>query len=117
MDKDTVERCAQTAEIPLNEEQVFQLEKGVGCLMEPLQAYRLAQKTIAAAIRALKPWQPQWRHKKRGSEYELVGMAEVQVLNLIQEGDLVAVYRAKDGKLWVRPEYEFFDGRFEKIKP
>lgn len=56
-----------------------------------------------------------WRHKKRGTTYEMIGTAEVQVTDCILEGHFVVVYRAEDGKLWVRPTEEFYDGRFERI--
>lgn len=53
-------------------------------------------------------------HKKRGSEYDVLGGAEIQASSPINEGDVVTVYRCKDdGKLWARPVAEFFDGRFE----
>lgn len=72
------------------------------------------------------------RHKKRGTTYELLGIAEAQVstptvmpvaeggqpLRPLREGDKLAVYRAEDGiQLWVRFEDEFRDGRFENVTP
>jgi hypothetical protein len=68
-----------------------------------------------------------WRHKKRGSTYTEVGRGRMQCEWLMDydntEGggtraDLapVVVYRADvDGSLWVRPEDEFMDGRFEPV--
>lgn len=59
-----------------------------------------------------------WRHKKRGSVYEEIGRAEVQIATLgtiLREGDKLVVYRGENGKLWARPEDEFEDGRFEEI--
>lgn len=56
-----------------------------------------------------------WKHKKRGSTYEMVGEAEVQASSYIREGGKVVVYRDEKGKLWVRPTREFYDGRFERI--
>lgn len=55
------------------------------------------------------------RHKKRGTTYQvLFGTATLQV-----EGELdnerVVVYQGIDGKVWVRPHAEFFDGRFEEV--
>jgi hypothetical protein len=57
-----------------------------------------------------------WRHKKRGSTYELVGEAQVQAPDSapLTDYELVAVYRGDDGKLWVRRVSEFHD-RFEPI--
>ncbi len=49
-----------------------------------------------------------YRHVKTGGYYELLDEA-------LNEADLtnVCVYRSlHDGKIWVRPSDEFFDGRF-----
>ncbi len=58
-----------------------------------------------------------YKHRKRGTNYELVGQATVQAsIHAIHEGDQVVVYRALDGgRLWIRPVKEFHDGRFEKV--
>ena len=54
------------------------------------------------------------RHKKRGTTYDVIAKGRFQV-----DGDLdmekVTVYRGQDGQVWVRPDYEFNDGRFEVI--
>jgi hypothetical protein len=60
------------------------------------------------------------RHKKRGTTYEVLGEAEVQLSTFqtygIKEGDKLIVYRSEaDGKLWLRLASEFTDGRFEVI--
>ena len=73
-----------------------------------------------------------YRHKRRGTEYELIGYGNMQSkhwrdsatpadncphgtsVNLRE----VAIYRSVDeGALWVRPREEFEDGRFEEVKP
>lgn len=53
-----------------------------------------------------------WQHVKRGTTYDVIGNAEVQATSPVREGDVVVVYRGKDGKFWARPEPEFVDGRF-----
>ncbi len=42
--------------------------------------------------------------------------ARAQCENKIEVGDLVAIYQAQvDHCFWVRPYYEFYDGRFERL--
>lgn len=60
----------------------------------------------------------QWRHVKRGTIYTEVVRAELQIAAIdVVEGSSMVVYRGEDGKLWVREETEFEDGRFEEIAP
>lgn len=55
-------------------------------------------------------------HVKRGSRYEKIGVAELQCTRPVVEGVPMVVYRSiSDGRLWVRPEQEFNDGRFRKV--
>jgi len=58
-----------------------------------------------------------WKHKKRGTIYEVLGVASVQQATDQQLYDFapVVVYRGEDGMLWVRHEREFMDGRFERV--
>lgn len=69
------------------------------------------------------------RHKKRGSEYVLIGIGKMQASDWFDLGpppeddqdscvDMreVAIYRGvEDGSLWVRPREDFEDGRFEVL--
>lgn len=57
-----------------------------------------------------------FKHVKRGTTYELLGLALVQAAKPVTEDDTVAVYRAeKDNQLYIRPANEFADGRFEEL--
>ncbi len=54
-----------------------------------------------------------YRHKKRGTEYTLIGVGRAQ--GELQDEDPVVLYRGDDGGLWVRHQVEFCDGRFEQV--
>lgn len=71
-----------------------------------------------------------YRHTKRGTEYELMGYGKMQAegwympvpltrLGLTQPVDMreVAIYRSVTDptEIWVRPREEFEDGRFEPL--
>ena len=58
-----------------------------------------------------------WRHKKRRTIYEEIGRAKLQASDVggFSDHQLMVVYRGEDGQLWVRPEDEFEDGRFERL--
>jgi hypothetical protein len=58
-----------------------------------------------------------WRHKKRGTVYEVLGSATMQTEDWGHDNASVVVYRGEDGMLWVRPTAEFMDGRFEAAPP
>lgn len=52
------------------------------------------------------------KHLKRGTEYKVLGYAELQSGFPVEEGQRLVVYCGDDGKMWVRPAQEFHDGRF-----
>lgn len=63
------------------------------------------------------------RHRKRGTEYVLIGYGKMQSENWMDMSAMgqgvstdmaeVAIYSSvDDGSLWVRPREEFEDGRF-----
>ena len=65
------------------------------------------------------------RHRKRGTEYVLIGYGKMQASWMTESGTYgesvdmreVAIYRSvEDGSLWVRPREEFEDGRFAALK-
>ncbi|MEG3086201.1 hypothetical protein [Sphingomonas sp. PB4P5] len=56
-----------------------------------------------------------YRHKKRGTLYEMIGTAELQASQPRCEHAELAIYRGEDGKLWARNTGEFHDGRFERL--
>lgn len=65
---------------------------------------------------------PLWRHRERGSDYEVVDHdASLQCSSAPEierhfEGKTFTVYRSQEtGKIFLRPTDEFMDGRFEKI--
>lgn len=55
------------------------------------------------------------RHKRRGTEYTVIGTGRVQIGKPLNDMDHVVIYRGDYGDLWVRGEDEFLDGRFEEL--
>jgi hypothetical protein len=105
-------------------------DNGDGCICSAAELHNRKQ---SAALRQSSPPDGQTathRHKKRGSEYVLIGFGTMQAeewfyaTNDSIEPELgpsvdmaeVAIYRSvEQGSLWVRPREEFEDGRFEAI--
>jgi hypothetical protein len=75
-----------------------------------------------------------FKHKKRGTTYEMLGLAKMQIsadtlygyendrrdagrmTNNLETMSFVVYRSLHDDTLWVRPEREFFDGRFQEIE-
>jgi hypothetical protein len=64
-----------------------------------------------------------WRHKKRGTTYEVLSdtaslqCASAPAFEEQFEDDLWTVYRSEATQaIYIRPTEEFLDGRFEKIE-
>lgn len=56
------------------------------------------------------------RHKKRGTEYDVIASGAVQTAGYLYDMAPVVVYRnVTDGSVWVRPKFEMNDGRFEEV--
>lgn len=58
---------------------------------------------------------PLFQHIKRGTIYKLIGSGELQASEPINEGTCLVAYRGEDGRVFFRPEQEFYDGRFFMI--
>jgi hypothetical protein len=85
------------------------------CIVGATNAERIIQALVKADY--IFPPIARWRHKKRGTSYSEIGRAGLQAADPggLDDNDVMIVYRGDDGQLWVRPEYEFLDGRFERI--
>jgi phage gpG-like protein len=59
----------------------------------------------------------EWKHKKRGTTYSIVGDVRVQCETPLQDDEMVLLYQStQDGSYGCRRHSEFHDGRFEKTK-
>lgn len=59
---------------------------------------------------------PLYRHKKRGSTYDIIAVCRAQVSGEpLRDDDRVVIYRNSENMLFVRGFNEFMDGRFEWI--
>jgi hypothetical protein len=58
-----------------------------------------------------------YRHVKRSTVYEVVGLASLQNANqaVLSEAACLVIYRGDDGNLWAREGGEFMDGRFARL--
>lgn len=84
--------------------------------MDELRALRC----LASAATAKSDEMPErYRHRKRGTEYEVIATAQLQDArgDRVPEGDLLVIYRGDDGRCWARRWSEFGDGRFERLNP
>lgn len=99
-----------------SEEQRFPATlRGHGYRIHLQDGHASARRLVKAVLSMLPPLKSV-RHRKRGSDYEVVfPQAEVQTSTPIREGDVVSVYVEETGKAWVRLKTEFDDGRFEGL--
>lgn len=68
------------------------------------------------AARALLKNVKLYRHKKRGTEYQKIGEALLQVSNeILTDGTVVVIYKGVDGSTYVRSKKKFEDGRFTQL--
>jgi len=95
-----------------------QIDALIAALGMPDMAREKAAAAVDACDAALGSEAPprRWCHKKRGSTYVELGLAQVQTAEPLADHEVVVVYRAEeDGELWVRRKSEFLDGRFEPL--
>jgi hypothetical protein len=56
-----------------------------------------------------------FKHRVRGTCYTVLGRAVLKTKQPVSDEQELIVYVGADGRLWVRPLAEFYDGRFEKL--
>lgn len=61
-------------------------------------------------------FRPDYRHKKRGTVYDLMCEDAIFQGNFVNDNDILCIYMGENGQIWVRLKEEFYDGRFEEIK-
>jgi hypothetical protein len=57
-----------------------------------------------------------FKHRVRGTSYTVLGHAVLQTNQPVSDQQELVVYAGADGRLWVRPVTEFYDGRFERLE-
>lgn len=88
-------------------------------LVERLKYYYVARADCRDAAELIEASYigPRFHHKKRGSNYTVVGAARLQFSTTMpKDGDMLTLYRGDDGAYSVRAPDEFNDGRFEPLK-
>lgn len=65
---------------------------------------------------ALAQARPQYRHRKRGTVYEIVAEGRLQLDGEHDMAEMVIYRDVKSGEVWTRRKAEFFDGRFDAIR-
>ena len=58
-----------------------------------------------------------YRHKVRGTTYRILYEAAKasSIIAALDDMTMVVYQGEADGRVWVRPAIEFFDGRFQKL--
>ena len=87
---------------------------------------------MTTATETIPPLVTRFRHKRRGTTYEVLGVAAMQSAHWrdpatpadncphgvsVNMRPVVVYVSEEDGQLWVRPKEEFEDGRFAPIPP
>ena len=62
-------------------------------------------------------WEPTHRHRASGTPYRVIGLANMQssAAYPLLEGERFMVYEGENRAIWICPEREFHDGRFEEL--
>jgi len=58
-------------------------------------------------------WKPTHQHRKTGGLYQVLYSSAVIEKTMTP----AVIYQGRDGTVWVRPQTEFNDGRFEELMP
>ena len=82
---------------------------------ERADALEAADAILTALESRPAPTEERYRHKQRGTFYDVIGVARLQAGQPQMEKAALTIYRGDDGKLWARNTAEFHDGRFEKV--
>lgn len=100
-------------------------------MIDTVRAGTIEPQSMQAQQKIVDGWKSRWRslvaaapfppflrlvmHKKRGSNYAVLGEATLQTATPAPDMTALTIYQAEDGSLWGRPTAEFEDGRFQEV--